>query len=102
MPKGPLMLNPNQLFSAIHNEVIPAKVGEKLISLQNIRSLFGATSTPFYAGFGNKLNDYTVYRSVEISEKKIFIVNTNGEIKDQSKRNLSYSIILNEIADYFP
>lgn len=102
MPKGPLLLNPNQLFSSIHNEIIPAKVDEKLISLQNIRSLFGATRNPFYAGFGNKMNDYIVYRNVDINEENIFIVSKNGQINDQKKRDLSYSIILSDISDYFP
>lgn len=102
MPKGPLLLNPNQLFSSIHNEIIPAKIDEKLISLQNIRSLFGATRNPFYAGFGNKLNDFIVYRNVDINEKSIFIVSKNGKINGQTNREVSYSIILNEIDDFFP
>lgn len=102
LPKGPILLNPNQLFSAFQTECIYKRFDEKLISLENIRSLFGPENNPFYAGFGNRLNDANTYKMIKIDYRKIFIVNSNGEMNEIDERKLSYSILLNNIGDYFP
>ncbi len=103
MPRGPLILNPNQLFSAIQNEVVASKIDEKLVALEKVRSLFGSAKNPFHAGFGNKPNDACVYRNVDIDNRLIFIVKSNGEINEgpDMEVKLSYSNLLNKIDDYF-
>lgn len=40
-----------------------------------------AASTPFYAGFGNRITDALSYRSVNIPSSRIFTIDTNGEVK---------------------
>lgn len=102
MPQGPLLLNPNQLFSALQNEVYTSKIDEKLVSLENVRSLFRYAENPFYAGFGNKTNDANVYKTVNIDDRNIFIVNSNGEINERPREKQSYSSMLKNIETYFP
>ena len=69
MPLCPIILNPNQLFSAFQAEVITKVVDEKISALENIKSLFGLDNNPLYAGFGNKINDFNVYKHVQIDKK---------------------------------
>jgi len=105
MPKGPMILNPNQLFSAIQNEVVANKIDEKLVSLEQVKSLFGPEKNPFHAGFGNKLNDASVYKNVNIDSQLIFIIKSNGEINDGlmgTDLKLSYTSLLDKIGEYFP
>ena len=102
LPKGPILLNPNQLFSAFQTECIYKRFDEKLISLENIRSLFGQKNYPFFAGFGNRLNDANTYKMININQSKIFIINSNGEMNETDKGKLSYSLILEKISEFFP
>jgi phosphatidate phosphatase LPIN len=55
MPLGPLLLSPNRLLSSFNQEVILRRPEEfKIACLRDIRSLFPANVSPFYAGFGNR------------------------------------------------
>lgn len=38
-------------------------------------------TTPFYAGFGNRITDALSYRSVNIPSSRIFTIDSNGEVK---------------------
>jgi phosphatidate phosphatase LPIN len=65
-----------------------------------------STRTPFYAGFGNRLNDALSYRSVSIPPTRIFTINSNAEVSMHlltlNKYRTSY-VTMREIVDhYFP
>ncbi|CAG7834935.1 unnamed protein product [Allacma fusca] len=80
LPDGPLLLNPTSLMSALHREVIEKKPEEfKIACLRDIQTLF--PSNPFYAGYGNKINDVWAYRAVEIAIPRIFTINHKGELR---------------------
>ncbi|KAH9419199.1 Lipin-3 [Dermatophagoides pteronyssinus] len=80
LPDGPVLLSPTSLFSALHREVIEKKPEEfKISCLKDIQSLF--PMNPFFAGFGNKINDTWAYKAVGIDISRIFTINHRGELK---------------------
>ncbi|KAH9395753.1 Lipin-3 [Tyrophagus putrescentiae] len=80
LPDGPLLLSPTSLFSALHREVIEKKPEEfKIACLKDIQSLF--PENPFFAGFGNKINDNWAYKAVGIDSSRIFTINHKGELR---------------------
>lgn len=82
LPDGPLLLSPTSLFNALHREVIEKRPEDfKISCLKDIRALFPSSSFPFYAGFGNKINDTWSYRAVDIPMGRIFTINHRGELK---------------------
>ncbi|XP_020717103.1 phosphatidate phosphatase LPIN2 isoform X4 [Ceratitis capitata] len=83
LPDGPLLLNPTSLISAFHREVIERKPEQfKIACLSDIRDLF-PDKDPFYAGYGNRINDVWAYRAVGIPIMRIFTINTKGELKHE-------------------
>ncbi|XP_052861602.1 phosphatidate phosphatase LPIN2 [Anopheles cruzii] len=81
LPDGPLLLNPTSLMSAFHREVIEKKPEQfKIACLNDIRELF-PEKNPFYAGYGNRINDVWAYRAVGIPTSRIFTINPKGELK---------------------
>ncbi|XP_069692071.1 phosphatidate phosphatase LPIN2 isoform X3 [Periplaneta americana] len=100
LPDGPLLLNPTSLISAFHREVIEKKPEEfKISCLRDIQALFPNNSKPFYAGYGNKINDVWAYRAVGIPIFRIFTINHRGELKHEltqtfqsSYSNMSYIV----------
>ncbi|GFQ68817.1 phosphatidate phosphatase LPIN1 [Trichonephila clavata] len=83
LPDGPLLLSPTSLISALHREVIERKPEEfKISCLKDIQTLFPQfMGNPFYAGFGNKINDQWAYRAVGIPLTRSFTINHRGELK---------------------
>ncbi|XP_011499045.1 PREDICTED: phosphatidate phosphatase LPIN1 isoform X2 [Ceratosolen solmsi marchali] len=100
LPDGPLLLNPTSLISAFHREVIEKKPEEfKISCLSDIKALFAEGSQPFYAGYGNRINDVWAYRAVGIPTTRIFTINHRGELKHEltqtfqsSYSNMSYIV----------
>ncbi|KAK7867306.1 hypothetical protein R5R35_002128 [Gryllus longicercus] len=100
LPDGPLLLNPTSLLSAFHREVIEKKPEEfKISCLRDIQALFPEDSKPFYAGYGNRINDVWAYRAVGIPIFRIFTINHRGELKHEltqtfqsSYSNMSYIV----------
>ncbi|XP_052892146.1 phosphatidate phosphatase LPIN3 [Anopheles moucheti] len=83
LPDGPLLLNPTSLMSAFHREVIEKKPEQfKIACLNDIRDLFPERN-PFYAGYGNRINDVWAYRAVGIPTSRIFTINPKGELKHE-------------------
>ncbi|KAM9590355.1 phosphatidate phosphatase LPIN3 isoform 1-T2 [Trichechus inunguis] len=81
LPKGPILLSPGSLFSALHREVIENKPEVfKIACLSDIRQLFLPYGQPFYAAFGNRPNDVSAYWQVGLPESRIFTVNPRGEV----------------------
>ncbi|XP_065344001.1 phosphatidate phosphatase LPIN3 isoform X2 [Cloeon dipterum] len=100
LPEGPLLLNPTSLISALHREVIEKKPEEfKISCLRDVQALFPSDCKPFYAGYGNKINDVWAYRAVGIPIFRIFTINHRGELKHEltqtfqsSYSNMSYIV----------
>ncbi|TRY58610.1 hypothetical protein DNTS_007610 [Danionella cerebrum] len=103
LPKGPVLLAPSSLFSALHREVIEKKPEVfKIACLTDIRDLFGPVRHPFYAAFGNRTNDVYAYKEVGVPETHIFTVNPKGElIQEKIKGNKSSYSHLSELVDHF-
>lgn len=84
MPDGPILLNPTSLITAFHREVIEKKPEAfKISCMSDIKALFPGDSEPFYAGYGNRINDVWAYRAVGIPIHRIFTINPKGELKHE-------------------
>ncbi|XP_030761072.1 phosphatidate phosphatase LPIN3 [Sitophilus oryzae] len=84
MPDGPILLNPTSLITAFHREVIEKKPEAfKISCMSDIKALFPSDSEPFYAGYGNRINDVWAYRAVGIPIHRIFTINPKGELKHE-------------------
>lgn len=101
LPDGPLLLSPESLIKAFHREVIEKKPEEfKIACLRDIQSLFPTNRNPFYAGFGNKINDVLSYRAVGISVSRIFTINHRGEVRHDLTNAFQTSYIkLSDLVD---
>ena len=98
MPEGPILLNPNQIFSAFKTELITKTAAQiKLICLENIKTLFGEMGSPFYAGFGNRDSDATTYQTICIPDSHIFIINADGLITTGQNNTLTYTLMSQNI-----
>ncbi|XP_076685332.1 phosphatidate phosphatase LPIN isoform X2 [Andrena cerasifolii] len=105
LPEGPLLLNPTSLISAFHREVIEKKPEEfKISCLTDIQALFPDGSKPFYAGYGNRINDVWAYRAVGIPTMRIFTINHRGELKHELTQTFqsSYSNMSFLVDHLFP
>ncbi|KAL1787099.1 phosphatidate phosphatase LPIN3 isoform X1 [Sigmodon hispidus] len=88
LPKGPILLSPSSLFSALHREVIEKKPEVfKIACLSDIQQLFLPQEQPFYAAFGNRPNDVLAYRQVGLPESRIFTVNPRGDLVQELIKN---------------
>ncbi|XP_065167971.1 phosphatidate phosphatase LPIN2 isoform X3 [Atheta coriaria] len=84
MPDGPVLLNPTSLITAFHREVIEKKPERfKISCMSDIKALFPPDSDPFYAGYGNRINDVWAYTAVGIPIVRIFTINSKGELKHE-------------------
>ncbi|XP_017303204.1 phosphatidate phosphatase LPIN3 isoform X3 [Diaphorina citri] len=100
LPEGPMLLNPTSLLNAFHTEVIEKKPQEfKISCLRDIMALFPPNTQPFYAGYGNKVNDVWSYQAVGIPLSRIFTINSRGEVKHEMTQtfqstysNMSYLV----------
>uniref|UniRef100_A0A3Q3DXD3 Lipin 3 n=1 Tax=Hippocampus comes TaxID=109280 RepID=A0A3Q3DXD3_HIPCM len=103
LPKGPVLLAPSSLFSALHREVIEKKPEVfKIACLSDIRDLFNPKRQPFYAAFGNRTNDAYAYTQVGVLNTRIFTVNPKGElIQEMTKGNKSSYSHLGELVEHF-
>lgn len=105
MPYGPILLNPASLLAAFHREVIEKKPEKfKISCLSDIKALFPAGSNPFYAGYGNRINDAWAYRAVGIPTARIFTINPKGELKHEVTQTFqsSYSNMSIIVDQMFP
>ncbi|RMZ99432.1 phosphatidate phosphatase LPIN3 [Brachionus plicatilis] len=105
LPYGPLLITPTSLFTAFHKEVIERKPEEfKIQCLKDIQQLFPSFHNPFHAGYGNRTNDVTAYKAVNIDVSRIFTINPQGEIKHEVSRMFqsSYSKLCDFVDLIFP
>ncbi|KAI8438317.1 hypothetical protein MSG28_010887 [Choristoneura fumiferana] len=105
LPDGPLLLNPTSLLRAFHREVIEKKPEEfKIQCLADIKALFPPGSNPFYAGYGNRVNDVCAYQAVGIPIVRIFTINYKGELKHELTQTFqsTYNVQSDMVDDFFP
>jgi phosphatidate phosphatase LPIN len=107
LPRGPIILSPDRTMAALRREIYLRKPHIfKMSTLRDIRSLYGADRTPFYAGFGNRFTDQISYRTVDVPRTRIFTINSNAEVSldllSLNRMKLSY-VNMSEVVDhYFP
>ena len=107
MPAGPTILSPDRTMAALRREIYLRQPQVfKMATLRDIRNLYASESSPFYAGFGNRLTDQISYRTVDVSRHRIFTINSNSEVSldllTLNKLKMSY-VNINEVVDhYFP
>jgi phosphatidate phosphatase LPIN len=103
MPDGPILLNPTSLITAFHREVIEKKPEQfKISCMSDIKALFPPDSNPFYAGYGNRINDVWAYRAVNIPIVRIFTINPQGQLKHELTRTFQstytgQSLVVNDV-----
>ncbi|RZC36849.1 phosphatidate phosphatase LPIN3 [Asbolus verrucosus] len=103
MPDGPILLNPTSLITAFHREVIEKKPEQfKISCMSDIKALFPPDSNPFYAGYGNRINDVWAYRAVGIPIVRIFTINPKGELKHELTQTFQstytgQSLVVNDV-----
>ncbi|KAI8486865.1 Lipin-3 [Branchiostoma belcheri] len=105
LPKGPLLLAPSSLIVAFQKELIERKPEEfKISCLKDIQALFPPAYNPFFAGFGNKVNDVWAYRAVDVPISRIFTVNHKGIVKQDGLPAFqsSYSSLSGMVDHFFP
>lgn len=115
LPDGPVIMSPDRLIASLHREVILRKPEVfKMACLRDISRLFGIDpshpvgdqTTPFYAGFGNRITDALSYRSVNIPSSRIFTIDANGEVKmellELAGYNTSYPNMTDLVDQMFP
>lgn len=103
LPEGPVLLSPTSLLLAFHREVIEKKPEIfKISCLDDIKRLF--PTNPFYAGFGNKINDVWSYNSVEIPRERIFTINHTGVLTLELPHiyRSSYTFLIDVVDQVFP
>lgn len=105
IPNGPVILSPDRTIAALKREVILRKPEVfKMACLKDIMNLYGTGSTPFYAGFGNRITDALSYRSVSIPSSRIFTINPEGEVHMELLEMAGYKssyVNINELVDHF-
>lgn len=103
MPDGPVITSPDRLFYCLAREVYHKNPESfKIAALRDVKALFLNGRSPFYAGFGNKLNDVLAYRAVGVPVSKIFTVNPRGEISVCFTQHKSYNDINTLVYEIFP
>eukprot|EP00659_Diplonema_papillatum_P007762 gene7762-11925_t len=87
LPMAPLLCAPDRIFAAFTREVVKRTPHEfKCRMLHAVRMAFPPGSCPYYAGFGNRINDAWAYASVGIKEHKVFLIDPNSLIHVFDKR----------------
>lgn len=102
LPPGPLLLSPTSLLFALVREIRNRPEDFKIPCLRDVRSLFPDRCQPFFAGFGNKINDVRAYEAVGIPAGRIFVVNPEGDLRRHGLHHYrtNYSS-LGELVDHF-
>ena len=86
-------------------QVIRRKPEEfKIACLLDLRSLWPAEHSPFYAGFGNRESDHVAYAAAGVPPARILIINPKGEIRHSSRTYCwaSYPRLLQLAREMFP
>eukprot|EP01065_Artemidia_motanka_P044517 TRINITY_DN6358_c0_g1_i1.p1 TRINITY_DN6358_c0_g1~~TRINITY_DN6358_c0_g1_i1.p1 ORF type:complete len:721 (+),score=195.72 TRINITY_DN6358_c0_g1_i1:175-2337(+) len=101
LPLGPVLMAPDRIASAVAREMVTRTPHVfKSEMLLKVKAAFPADIEPFYAGFGNRINDAWAYQHVGIRDHKVFIIDTYSQIHVLDKRvRLSTYGSLDALAD---
>ena len=104
LPEGPVIMDPDGVFSSFRKGIInKTNYYIKILALIEISNLFSDDEQHFYAGFGNKEGDAIAYRYLKIPLHNIFIINTWSEVAQLSESaKKTYKLLKEEINKYFP
>ena len=104
LPKGPIIMDADGIFSSFKKGIIQKQTDLiKILSLLEIKNLFEDDEQHFFAGFGNKETDAIAYRYLGIDLQNIFIINTNSQIKQLGeKNNTTYKELCDNCDSIFP
>jgi phosphatidate phosphatase LPIN len=107
LPRGPVIMSPDRTIAALRREIYLRKPEVfKMACLRDIKNLFASRTSPFYAGFGNRLTDALSYRSVNIPSTRIFTINANAEVSldllSLSKYKTGYVTMRETVDHFFP
>ncbi len=103
LPEGPVLMAPDRLFHCLAREVIMKKPEEfKIACLREIVALFPEGYNPFFAGFGNRMNDVVSYRAIDIPIHKIFTVDPTGKIQVYGVSHTGYLDVNELVHHIFP
>lgn len=105
LPEGPLFLSPDRLVRAFTREVILRKPEEfKIACLRDVKRLFGNHTSPFYAGFGNRITDALSYRTVDVPAARIFTIDSRGDVRLDliATYKSSYTQLNENVHEIFP
>ena len=81
LPRAPVLVAPDRIFAAFTREVVKRTPHEfKMRMLGTVKMAYPETTEPFYAGFGNRINDAWAYASVGMKEHKIFLIDPSSVI----------------------
>lgn len=102
LPKGPVILFPGPLMSAVYREIVFGPEEFKISTISDIKSLL--SHGEIFSGFGNKESDYIAYDLCDINTHRIFIVSTTGEVVTGKKGlvRLTHKTLLEMCDGIFP
>ena len=82
LPITPLYLPCISPYLSYISQVIRRKPEEfKIACLLDLRSLWPAEHSPFYAGFGNRDSDHTAYAAAGVPPARILIINPKVRVR---------------------
>ena len=103
LPDGAVITSPDRVLKAFTREVILRRPQEfKIKALQDVRDAFPADHNPFFAGFGNRDSDVMAYNANHFPKGRIFIINPDGEIRNNSLMKSSYNTMAEMAELMFP
>jgi phosphatidate phosphatase LPIN len=96
-------------FTDLNTSTDPSKVSDDLMMKfedMQLKSVVDESSTPFYAGFGNRITDAISYRSVGVPSSRIFTINPDGDVRmellEMAGYKSSYVSIVELVDQFFP
>lgn len=96
LPIGPVLTVPHRFFTALTQEVSKQSHVFKIACLSSVRAAFPPGTRPFFAGFGNRVNDAISYDAVDIPMHRIFIIDPTSVLHvcqvKHTYRNLAHLV----------
>ena len=106
LPYGPIIMDPDGVFSSFKKGIIQKQQHLiKILSLLEIKNLFWKNDDEqhFFAGFGNKETDAIAYRYLGVPMNNIFIINPSSEVAQLGKKEkTTYTKLIESFEENFP
>ncbi|CAD2220029.1 lipin [Angomonas deanei] len=102
LPLGPVLTVPQKFFTALTKEVMKKSHIFKIACLTSLMNCFPPeVKKPFFAGFGNRINDVISYDAVKVSTHRIFIIDEKS-VLHCCKVKHSYTDLAHLVNEIFP